>query len=132
MGWLSKKNPCGLHQLSQKSCKPITLRDHGNYDSTLHLFTVNHTNDSLKSQQKATMPAIRGQDSKKKTRRHTRDLDQIHDDMHKKDHLEKYKSTKNTEDLPGLGQYYCVECAKWFESDANLTAHSKGKVHKRR
>ncbi|KAI4768895.1 hypothetical protein E4T44_14395 [Aureobasidium sp. EXF-8845] len=52
--------------------------------------------------------------------------------MHKKDHLEKYKSTKNTEDLPGLGQYYCVECAKWFESDANLAAHSKGKVHKRR
>ncbi|KAI4748251.1 hypothetical protein E4T50_01417 [Aureobasidium sp. EXF-12298] len=78
------------------------------------------------------MPAIRGQDSKKKTRRHTRDLDQIHDDMHKEKHLEKYKSTKAAEDLPGLGQFYCVECAKWFESEANLTAHTKAKTHKRR
>jgi bud site selection protein 20 len=90
------------------------------------------TNDSLKRQHKATMPAIRGQDSKKKTRRHTRDLDQIHDDMHKEKHLEKYKSTKAAEDLPGLGQFYCVECAKWFESEANLTAHTKAKTHKRR
>ncbi|THY64963.1 hypothetical protein D6C99_00063 [Aureobasidium pullulans] len=82
--------------------------------------------------QEITMPAIRGQDSKKKTRRHTRDLDQIHDDLHKEKHLEKYKSTKAAEDLPGLGQFYCVECSKWFESESNLTAHSKGKPHKRR
>ncbi|CAD0022334.1 unnamed protein product [Aureobasidium pullulans] len=60
------------------------------------------------------MPAIRGQDSKKKTRRHTRDLDQIHDDLHKEKHLEKYKSTKAAEDLPGLGQFY------WKASQAQL------------
>ena len=78
------------------------------------------------------MPAIRGQDSKKKTRRHTRDLDQIHADIHKEKHLDQYKNTKAAEDLPGLGQFYCVECAKWFESEPNLTAHTKGKPHKRR
>ncbi|EUC41739.1 hypothetical protein COCMIDRAFT_40113 [Bipolaris oryzae ATCC 44560] len=78
------------------------------------------------------MPAIRGQDSKKKTRRHTRDLDQIHADLRDEKHLAAFKNEKPVEDLPGLGQYYCTECAKFFESDANLAAHQKGKVHKRR
>ncbi|EDU45889.1 UFD2 U1-like Zn-finger-containing protein [Pyrenophora tritici-repentis] len=78
------------------------------------------------------MPAIRGQDSKKKTRRHTRDLDQIHADLRDEKHLAQFKDAKPIEDLPGLGQYYCKECAKFFESDGNFVAHQKGKVHKRR
>lgn len=78
------------------------------------------------------MPAIRGADSKKKTRRHTRDLDQVHADLHDEKHLDKYKSTKVVEDLPGLGQWYCVECSKWFESELNYNAHTKAKPHKRR
>ena len=78
------------------------------------------------------MPAIRGQDSKKKTRRHTRDLDQIHADLRDEKHLAEFKDAKPIEDLPGLGQWYCKECAKFFESDANFSAHQKGKVHKRR
>lgn len=80
----------------------------------------------------ATMPAIRGAQSKKKTRRHTRDLDQIHADVASKKHLQQYKDTKALEDLPGFGQWYCVECAKWFESEPNLVKHAKGKPHKRR
>jgi bud site selection protein 20 len=78
------------------------------------------------------MPAIRGQDSKKKTRRHTRDLDQIHADLHDEKHLAEFKEARPIEDLPGLGQWYCKECAKFFESEANFGAHQKGKVHKRR
>ncbi|EON68953.1 hypothetical protein W97_08211 [Coniosporium apollinis CBS 100218] len=78
------------------------------------------------------MPAIRGADSKKKTRRHTRDLDQIHADLRSGKHLAQYKDTKAVEDLPGLGRYYCTECAKWFESDTNFESHKRGKVHKRR
>ncbi|KAF2242106.1 hypothetical protein BU26DRAFT_524734 [Trematosphaeria pertusa] len=78
------------------------------------------------------MPAIRGDRSKKKTRRHTRDLDQIHADLHDEKHLAQHKDAKAIEDLPGLGQWYCTECAKWFESEANYGAHQKGKVHKRR
>lgn len=78
------------------------------------------------------MPAIRGDKSKKKTRRHTRDLDQVHADLHNERHLALFKETKDVEDLPGLGQFYCKECAKWFESEANMVAHQKGKVHKRR
>lgn len=78
------------------------------------------------------MPAIRGEKSKKKTRRYTRDLDQVHADLRSERHLEQYKETKAAEDLPALGQFYCTECAKWFESDYNFAAHRKGKVHKRR
>ena len=78
------------------------------------------------------MPAIRGANSKKKTRRYTRDLDQVHADLRSERHLEQFKETKAVEDLPGLGQWYCKECAKFFESEANHAAHLKGKVHKRR
>ena len=40
--------------------------------------------------------------------------------------------TKAVEDLPGLGQYYCVECAKYFDTEVNRAAHLRGKNHKRR
>ncbi|KAJ7594759.1 hypothetical protein C8J56DRAFT_448270 [Mycena floridula] len=35
-------------------------------------------------------------------------------------------------DLPGLAQHYCVECAKYYETDAALQSHWRSKVHKRR
>ncbi|KAI8380813.1 hypothetical protein BD560DRAFT_323812, partial [Blakeslea trispora] len=35
-------------------------------------------------------------------------------------------------DLPGLGQFYCVECARHFISENHLTEHLKSKLHKRR
>lgn len=31
-----------------------------------------------------------------------------------------------------MGQHYCPQCAKWFESNDNLTSHQRGKPHKRR
>ncbi|KAF2459476.1 hypothetical protein BDY21DRAFT_317486 [Lineolata rhizophorae] len=78
------------------------------------------------------MPAIRGAKSKKKTRRYARDVDQIYADLHDKKHLQQYKQTKAAEDLPALGEHYCIECAKWFESEANFDAHKRGKGHKRK
>jgi hypothetical protein len=78
------------------------------------------------------MPAIRGAKSKKKTRRHTRDLDQIHADVQSERHLELYKETKMAEELPGLGQWYCLPCAKWFDAETNFEHHKRGKPHKRR
>lgn len=78
------------------------------------------------------MPAIRGSDSKKKTRRFTRNVDQIQADLADEKHLKQYTDTKAVEDLPGLGQWYCVECSKWYESQTNYDAHKKGKPHKRR
>jgi bud site selection protein 20 len=78
------------------------------------------------------MPAIRGHKSKKKTRRITRGLDEVHADLASKKHLQDHKENHAPEDLPGYGQWYCVECAKWFESETNLVKHAKGKPHKRR
>ncbi|KAK5172927.1 uncharacterized protein LTR77_003049 [Saxophila tyrrhenica] len=78
------------------------------------------------------MPAIRGANSKKKTRRSTRGLDQVHADVASKKHLQQHLDTHAPEDLPGFGQHYCVECAKFFESQTNLDKHTKGKPHKRR
>jgi bud site selection protein 20 len=78
------------------------------------------------------MPAVRGSKSKKKTRRHTRDIDEIHADLHAPGHLDRFKGTKLVEDLPGLGEWYCTECAKWFESETNFNSHKKGSNHKRR
>ncbi|KAK7744339.1 hypothetical protein SLS62_010243 [Diatrype stigma] len=67
-----------------------------------------------------------------KTRNHIRDLDQVKADLLSPKHLAQYKDTKLTEDLPGLGQWYCTECAKWYDTEASLVVHRKGKPHKRR
>ncbi|TDZ51588.1 Zinc finger protein bud20 [Colletotrichum trifolii] len=67
-----------------------------------------------------------------KTRRKTRDVDQIKADMLSPKHLRHFKDSKAKEDLPGLGQHYCVECAKWFETEVSLVNHRRGKPHKRR
>ncbi|KAI1003517.1 hypothetical protein K3495_g4693 [Podosphaera aphanis] len=67
-----------------------------------------------------------------KTRRRLRDLDQISEDLRSPRHLEQHKTSTPAEDLPGLGQFYCIECAKWFESENNMTSHQKGSTHKRR
>ncbi|KAI1147488.1 hypothetical protein F4825DRAFT_437162 [Nemania diffusa] len=67
-----------------------------------------------------------------KTRRKTRDLDQIKADLLSPKHLSQHKDTKPKEDLPGLGRWYCVECAKWYDTEVNLVMHRKGKPHKRR
>ncbi|KAI4187579.1 MAG: hypothetical protein L6R41_002724 [Letrouitia leprolyta] len=61
-----------------------------------------------------------------------RDLDQVHADLRSSKHLDEYKTAKPAEDLPGLGQYYCIECAKWFESEHSMLQHRRGKNHKRR
>jgi len=61
-----------------------------------------------------------------------RDIDQIKADLLSPKHLEEWKKTKASEDLPALGQHYCTECAKWFETQTSLEDHQKGKPHKRR
>ena len=53
-------------------------------------------------------------------------------DLSKPDHLKRLQSSQAKEDLPGLGEFYCVECAKYFEGPHNLLVHRKGKNHKRR
>ncbi|PHZ13830.1 uncharacterized protein RHIMIDRAFT_250030 [Rhizopus microsporus ATCC 52813] len=80
---------------------------------------------------KRTHHSIRDNYRKQRTRAYTRDLDQIHDDL-KPDNYEKMKHQEVDTDLPGLGQHYCVECARHFISDSHLQEHLKSKLHKRR
>ncbi|KAJ9611569.1 hypothetical protein H2200_004753 [Cladophialophora chaetospira] len=67
-----------------------------------------------------------------KTKRRTRDLDQVKADLKSPRHLALHKGTKAAEDLPALGTFYCIECAKYFSDSHNLNEHRRGKNHKRR
>jgi bud site selection protein 20 len=67
-----------------------------------------------------------------KTKRRTRDLDQVKADLKSPKHLSQHKGSKAAEDLPALGEFYCVECAKYFSDSHNLNEHRRGKIHKRR
>jgi bud site selection protein 20 len=67
-----------------------------------------------------------------KTRNKLRDIDQIKADLTSPKHLKQYQETKAPEDLPGLGKWYCTECAKWYETETSLIVHRRGKPHKRR
>ncbi|KAI8979062.1 hypothetical protein BDF20DRAFT_867427 [Mycotypha africana] len=80
---------------------------------------------------KRTHHGIRDNYRKQRTRAYTRDLDQIHDDL-KPENVEKIKHKEIDTDLPGLGQHYCVECARHFITDDHYKEHLKSKLHKRR
>ncbi|KAG7883248.1 hypothetical protein KL937_000421 [Ogataea polymorpha] len=67
-----------------------------------------------------------------KTKRRTRDLDLIHSDLSTEESIQSLKHQPQDETKPGLGQYYCIHCAKYFLDNKALGAHLKGKVHKRR
>lgn len=67
-----------------------------------------------------------------RTRARVKDLDQIQlVDLDPKNRAALEAQPLDFE-LPGLGQHYCVECAKYFETDVALKSHWKSKVHKRR
>nr|KAJ3420563.1 N-alpha-acetyltransferase 30 [Polyrhizophydium stewartii] len=64
-----------------------------------------------------------------RTRARTRDLDQIFEDMAKPE--ESFKGPANP-DLPGMGQNYCIPCARHFITPEALEDHRKTKLHKKR
>ncbi|KAF4569915.1 Bud site selection protein 20 [Pleurotus pulmonarius] len=67
-----------------------------------------------------------------RTRVRTKDLDQIQlIDLDPKNRA-KLEAQPLDFDIPGLAQHYCVECAKYYETDHALQSHWKSKVHKRR
>ncbi|GAA5933667.1 Bud20p [Sporobolomyces koalae] len=69
-----------------------------------------------------------------KAKRFGRMMDQIHEDMKdkgKQKFLEDL-AKKDLEDLPGLGQYGCVSCSRYFADQVSLETHNRGKPHKRR
>jgi bud site selection protein 20 len=66
-----------------------------------------------------------------RTRNYGRDVDQIHADLADKNKTALLNTTLD-EDKPGLGAWYCLECARWFIDENALTKHKTTKTHKRR
>ncbi|KAJ3348563.1 hypothetical protein HDU83_001245 [Entophlyctis luteolus] len=80
-----------------------------------------------------------------RTRARTRDIDQIYEDIQKlrsptdsrpvHEHVDSVVAKPPAAldpDLPGLGQFYCIHCAKYFISQDALTVHAASKPHKKR
>jgi len=67
-----------------------------------------------------------------KTKRRTKDLDLIYNDLATPESILKLKDAPLDETKIGMGQFYCIHCAKYFENDQAIQAHYKSKIHKRR
>eukprot|EP01108_Squamamoeba_japonica_P010256 TRINITY_DN9915_c0_g1_i1.p2 TRINITY_DN9915_c0_g1~~TRINITY_DN9915_c0_g1_i1.p2 ORF type:complete len:156 (+),score=22.78 TRINITY_DN9915_c0_g1_i1:42-470(+) len=71
----------------------------------------------------------------KKLKRAPKAIDEIYDEINTPKWEEVRQRTRVkplNEDLPGLGQYYCMQCARHFISVTALETHNKSKSHKRR
>ncbi|CAH8855862.1 unnamed protein product [Trichobilharzia szidati] len=68
-----------------------------------------------------------------KTKNRTRDIDQISTDL-KEENITKRlnEAMEPDEDRPGLGQFFCIFCDKYFIDQETLDLHKKQKPHKRR
>ena len=67
-----------------------------------------------------------------KTKRYKRDVDQIVLEDMLPENTVKLLNQDMDEYKPGLGQYYCVSCARYFISEVAMKAHVKTKEHKKR
>ncbi|TRM65913.1 hypothetical protein BD626DRAFT_453114 [Schizophyllum amplum] len=67
-----------------------------------------------------------------RTRVRSKDLDQIQlIDLDPKNRA-RLEAQELDYEKPGLAQHYCVECAKYYETDTALQSHWRSKLHKRR
>jgi bud site selection protein 20 len=84
-----------------------------------------------------------------RTRRRTKDLDIIHAEINDPEKLAALQAQPIDPDMPGLGQFYCVECrylylsqqvtdythtccSRYLISQNSLDDHLKSKLHKKR
>lgn len=60
-------------------------------------------------------------------------IDQVYDDVHDSERLRRLRHEQPLDvERPGLGQFYCAECARYFISAGALRSHGRTKAHKRR
>jgi hypothetical protein len=64
--------------------------------------------------------------------RRAKDTDQIQDEIEKSIEAGKPITFEYDDDLPGGGQFYCVETAKHFADAKGLADHKKSRYYKRR
>merc|ERR1711890_66549 len=80
---------------------------------------------------KRTHKNIKDFKKKHRTRKRTKDIDEIPDDMNP-NRIDSYLHQIIDPDLPGEGQFYCVHCARYFINQKCFTEHKKTKTHKKR
>lgn len=61
-----------------------------------------------------------------------KDTDQIQDEIEKAQEIGKPIAFDYNDELPGGGQFYCVETAKHFQDAKALADHKKSRYYKRR
>ncbi|CAB1432476.1 unnamed protein product [Pleuronectes platessa] len=66
-----------------------------------------------------------------KTKRKTKDLDQIHSDMKPETAAQLLKQEVDF-DVTGCAQHYCLHCARYFVDMRSLKEHFRTKLHKKR
>jgi len=79
---------------------------------------------------KRTHKSIKDFKKKFRTRKRTKDIDEVHEDVEKKSDALLHQKVDS--DLPGQGQFYCLFCARYFMDEKTLTSHKKTKNHKKR
>ncbi|CAH9103181.1 unnamed protein product [Cuscuta europaea] len=71
-----------------------------------------------------------------KTARRTKFLvkgdDAVYEELHKPEEQGLAKAMPVDEDLPGMGQYYCLHCDRYFANVTVRDDHFKTKKHKKR
>ena len=67
-----------------------------------------------------------------KTKRYKRDIDQVILEDLLPVNTEKLENQPLDEYKPGLGQFYCVGCARYFISQHGMDTHLRTKEHKKR
>eukprot|EP01128_Nolandella_sp_AFSM9_P004553 TRINITY_DN2057_c0_g2_i1.p1 TRINITY_DN2057_c0_g2~~TRINITY_DN2057_c0_g2_i1.p1 ORF type:complete len:127 (-),score=24.24 TRINITY_DN2057_c0_g2_i1:211-558(-) len=68
---------------------------------------------------------------RQQTKRKTKDIDEVWEDS-QPERAARIKNRPIDEDLPGLGKFYCIACARHFVGDAALQTHMKQQPHKKR
>ncbi|KAI9345215.1 hypothetical protein BDR26DRAFT_856544 [Obelidium mucronatum] len=84
--------------------------------------------------------SIRDVKRSSRTRARVKDLDQIQEDIAKKMAANSNSLVTDSaaaapeldSDLPGLGQFYCIHCAKYFVTQPAMDVHLASKPHKKR
>lgn len=84
-----------------------------------------------KMRRKANVAKNKQYQRARKTKHKTKDMDEILNDL-KPENLIKITNQPIDEDLPGLGQIYCVMCSRYFQRKEALETHYKTKEHKKR
>ncbi|OZC05224.1 hypothetical protein X798_07784 [Onchocerca flexuosa] len=71
--------------------------------------------------------------SNKTRKRKGKDMDQIIDEIRSEKHQRLTNQQADIDlDLPGGGQFYCIECVRYFTDEKSLRSHSSSKVHRQR